>query len=106
MEDAKGLYELIKVVGTPGLVAIMLLWFARWIKPIIERLVERHLEFVDRIEKSQDALCDTTAATDRKMEVVMNATTKTALQLDQVGHKLDEMNVNMGSVCGYKVEKR
>ncbi len=80
MEDANNLLKLFETFGTPGVLGGFLLWFGRWIKPLIETLVNRHIEFVDEIEKSQK---DLVAGLDKN-----NAKT------DQVILRLDQLSLS------------
>lgn len=57
MEDANSLYKIFEAFGTPGVIGVFLLWLGRWVKPLAEKLVERHIEFVDEIKDTQVQLC-------------------------------------------------
>ena len=57
MDDANNLYKIFEVFGTPGVVGVFLIWLGRWAKPLAEKVVARHIEFVDEIKETQVQLC-------------------------------------------------
>lgn len=85
--------ELTKSLGsTAGIMAVMIVsvWkVCKWLGPQIVEIKTRHLAFVDRIELTQDTLCDRSKEHLRKLEIVEAASVKQTLQAHEIINKLD-----------------
>lgn len=62
MAETESLTEFIKAVGTPaGVAGVMLLivWrVARWLAPIVNKLTDRHIAFIDHCESNDEKVND------------------------------------------------
>lgn len=85
MDETESLTEFIKAVATPAGVAgvmILIVWrVGRWLGPIIEKLTDRHMAFMDHCAANDDKVND-------RLDVIHGDVKALGTQMTAIHHQL------------------